>query len=278
VTLPAEVQEQQFRAEIVRVGRLMHQAELVDGTSGNISARLGPDQILATPSGLPKGFLTPEQLIIVNMRGEVVAGQPGLKPTSEMLMHLEAYRRRPEVNGVVHAHPVTCVALSIAGVSLAECLIPEAVVLLGPIPTAPYSTPSSAENQRAISDLIVSHDAIVLQYHGTLTVGRDVTEAYLRLETLEHTAKIVALTKLLGGGPALPPEQVTKLIQTRNEWGFARPDDEKDFCLACGVCHAEGQHAPRMTTPSVWDDEAAHTEERLIREIAERVRRHLQNR
>lgn len=269
--------EAALRAEIVRVGRLMHQFEYIEGASGNISARLDAERILATPSGFPKGFLTPEQLIIVNLRGELLTGLPGLKPTSELLMHLEAYRRRPDVNGVVHAHPITCVALSIAGVSLAECLIPEAIVILGPIPTTPYSTPSSAENQRAISEVIVSHDAIVLQYHGSLTVGRDVMEAYLRLETLEHTAKIVALTKLLGGGPALPPEQVTKLIQTRREWGFARPDDDKDFCVACGVCHTAGQHTPRPAAPPVWDDDAAHAEDRLVREIAARVRAHLSN-
>jgi L-fuculose-phosphate aldolase len=269
--------EEALRAEIVRVGRLMHEHEFVDGASGNVSARLGPDRVLATPSGLPKGFLESEQLIVVNMRGEKVGGPSELRPTSELLMHLEAYRRRPDINAVVHAHPVTAVALSIAGVSLAECVIPEAVVVLGLIPTTPYATPSSEENQRAISEVIVGHDAIILQYHGTLTVGRDVMEAYLRLETLEHTAKIIALARLLGGAPALPPDQVTKLIQTRKEWGFSRPGDEEEFCLACGVCHPAGQHAspPRIASP-VWDDAALSAEERLVREIVAQVRRELQ--
>lgn len=263
--------EQALRAEIVRVGRLMHARDLVDGTSGNISARLGPDRVLATASGLAKGFLEPDQLIVVDLQGKVLAAGPGLRPTSELLMHLEAYRRRPDVNAVVHAHPVTAVALSIAGVSLAECVVPEAIVVLGLVPTTPYATPSSEENQRAISEVIVSHDAIVLQYHGTLTVGRDVMEAYLRLETLEHTAKIIALSKLLGGGPALPPEQVAKLLQTRQDWGFGRPDDAQEFCLACGVCHAASEHLPRRQQPA-WDDRAAGDEERLVRAIAERVR------
>ena len=268
--------EDALRAEIVRAGRLMHANALVDGASGNLSARLDADHLLATPSGLAKGFLEPDQLIVVNLRGERVRGQPGLKPTSELLMHLEAYRRRPDVNAVIHAHPVTSVALSIAGVSLAECLIPEAVVVLGVIPTTPYATPSSEENQRAISEVIAGHDAIILQYHGTLTVGRDVMEAYLRLETLEHTAKIVALAKLLGGKPPLPPEQVEKLLQTRKEWGFSRPGDEEEFCLACGVCHPHGQHNPRPVSP-VWDDHAMTAEEKLVREIAERVRREMAN-
>ena len=263
-----------LRAEIVRIGRLMHAKELVDATSGNISARLGPDRVLTTPSGLAKGFLNPEQLIVVNMRGEVVQAEPGLRPTSELLMHLEAYRRRPDVNGVVHAHPITAVALSIAGISLAECVVPEAVVVLGLIPTTPYANPASEENQRAIADVIVGHDAVVLQYHGTLTVGSDVNEAYLRLETLEHTAKIIALTRLLGGGPALPPEQVSKLLAARQSLGFARPNDKEEFCLACGVCHASGDHRPRAQQ-AVWDDAAAGDEEQLVRAIAERVRREL---
>jgi L-fuculose-phosphate aldolase len=267
--------EESLRAEIVRVGRLMRAHDLVDGTSGNISARLGPDRLLATPSGLAKGFLEPEQLIIVDMQGELVGGLPGLLPTSELLMHLEAYRRRPDVNAVVHAHPVTAVALSIAGVSLAECVIPEAVVVLGMIPTTPYATPSSIENQHAIAELITGHDAIVLQYHGTLTVGRDVHEAYLRLETVEHTAKIIALARLLGGGPPLPPDQVAKLLETRQAWGFGRPDDAEEFCLACGVCHAQGDHRPRAEPAKAWDDTALGDEERLVRAIADRVRREL---
>lgn len=271
----AQPTEATLRADIVRVGQWMHQAQYIDGASGNISARLDANHILATPSGLPKGQLSPEQLIIVNLRGEKVAGAPELKPTSELLMHLEAYRRRPDVQGVVHAHPITCVALSIAGISLAECVIPEAVVVLGLVPTTPYATPSSEENQRAISEVIVSHDALILQYHGSLTVGRDVLEAYLRLETLEHTAKIIALTRMLGGGRPLPPEQVTKLIQTRQEWGFARPGDDEEFCMACGVCHPQHQHRPRAAQP-VWDDVAVTDEDRLVRAIAERVRRELQ--
>ncbi len=250
------------RHEIVRIGRLIHQQEFVDGASGNLSARLPDGHLLATPSGVAKGFLEPEDLLVLDLEGKVIEAAPGRKPTSELLMHLEAYQRRPDAGGVIHAHPVTSVALSIAGVSLAECVIPEAVVVLGAIPTAPYATPSSEENRQAIRDLIVGHDAIVLQYHGTLTVGRDVWDAYLKLETLEHTAKIVAASRLLGGGPALPPEQVAKLIQTRREWGLARPGDDEEFCLACGVCHLPERHV-------------ASSEDRLVQEIAAQVRQAL---
>lgn len=271
--------EAELRADIVRIGRLLHTRDLVDGSAGNISARLGPDRVLCTPSGLAKGFLELDDLIIIDMDGRLVAGKPGRKPTSELSMHLEAYRRRPDVNGVVHAHPITAVALSIAGVSLAECVIPEAIVFLGLVPTTPYATPSSDENRRAISEVIISHDALVLAYHGSLTVGRDVMEAYFRLETLEHTAKIIALSKLMGGGPPLPPEQVTKLIATRDALGLGRPADAEEFCMACGVCHLDGRHQPRPAAPRApgraWDDSAVSDEDRLVRLIADRVRQTL---
>src|SRR5690242_10221814 len=103
--------EAALRDDIVRIGRLLHTRDLVDGSAGNISARLSPDRLLCTPSGLAKGFLTPDDLIIIDMDGKLVSGLPGRKPTSELAMHLEAYRRRPDISGVVHAHPITAVAL-----------------------------------------------------------------------------------------------------------------------------------------------------------------------
>ena len=235
--------ETELRNEIVRIGKLMHQFEFVDGASGNISARLGPERILATPSGQAKGFLSSDQLIVVDMAGQLVPpAPPGLKPTSELLMHLEAYRQRPDVNGVIHAHPITSVALSIVGIPLTDCVIPESVLLFGPIPTTPYANPSSVENQQAISELVKTHDAIVLAYHGSLTVGATLWEAYLKLESLEHTAKIIAQARLLGEVKPLPPEQVAKLIATRQQWGLARATDADEFCRYCGVPHPSGQH------------------------------------
>lgn len=230
--------ENRLRAQICEIGRLMHQRHYIDGSSGNISARLGPDRILATPSGLAKGFLSPDQLIVVDMDGHKVgpatAANHNLQPTSGLLMHLECYRQRPDVNGVVHAHPPTAIALTIAGVSLQRCMVPEAIVKLGPIPTTPYATPASAENRDAIKDLIADHDVIMLAYHGSLTVGPDVWEAYLRLESLEHTAEIMYRVERLGGGAPLPAEQVDKLLNLRDKLGLIRSQDEALYYEHCG--------------------------------------------
>jgi L-fuculose-phosphate aldolase len=232
--------EEELREQICLIGQLMHRQGYVDGASGNISARLDSERILATPSGLAKGFMTPDQLIIVDMEGKKVGpttpANVSLRPTSELLMHLECYLQRQDVQGVVHAHPPTAVAMTIAGYSFQRCLIPEAVVLLGIIPVTPYATPSGAENRDAISQLIRQHDAILLAYHGSLTVAEDVWRAYLRLESLEHTAKILYMVEQLGGArQPIAPEQVEKLLRIREQLGLARPGDAKRFFEACGV-------------------------------------------
>jgi L-fuculose-phosphate aldolase len=202
----------------------MHRFQYVDGAAGNISARLDEQCILTTPSGLAKGFMRPDQLLVVDLAGNPLSAANDLKPTSEILMHLEVYKKRPDVGGVVHAHPPHAVALTIAGIPLNYYTIPEAVVFLGDIPTTPYATPSSFENRDAIANLIGRHQALMLAYHGSLTVGKTIWEAYLRLSCLEHTARITFLTQQLGGGNPLPPEQLQKLVAQRSMWGFEIPE------------------------------------------------------
>src|SRR6185295_14290790 len=145
--------EASLRALICHIGRQMHEAHFIDGSAGDISARLDAQHILVTPSGLAKGFLQPDQLIVVDLEGKqlssITDANRNLRPTTELLTHLECYRQRADIQGVVHAHPPTAVALTIAGVSLRACVIPEAIVVLGLVPTATYSDPSSAETRDA---------------------------------------------------------------------------------------------------------------------------------
>jgi len=226
--------EGQLRELICRVGRLMYKQGYVDGTGGNISARLDEDRILVSPSGLATGFLAPEQLIAVNLAGERVdepsTANADLRPTSESSMHLECYRQRDDVMGVVHAHPPTAVALTLVGFDFQQCLIPEMVVLLGMVPTAPYSTPSSKENRDAITHLIRQHDAIMLSNHGSLTVAKSLWEAYLMLESLEHNAGIIHRALQLSGElKAIPADQIEKLVDYREQFGLLRPGDRERF-------------------------------------------------
>ncbi|MCU0514687.1 MAG: class II aldolase/adducin family protein [Anaerolineae bacterium] len=217
--------EQMLREQICLVGQQLHRFELIDGSAGNISARLDAERILITPSGLAKGFLQPEQLLLLGMDGQRLADTPAtaaLKPSSETPMHLEAYRQRPDIGGVVHAHPLYAVALTIAGINLQRYTIPEAIILLGDVPYAPYATPAGDEDRLAISDLITQHDALMLSFHGSLTVGKDVWEAYLLLETLEHTARLTYLVHQLGGGMSLPEDRIHQLLALRRSLGLMR--------------------------------------------------------
>ena len=162
-------------------------------------------------------------------------------------MHLEAYRQRPDIQAVVHAHPPITIALSIAGVPMADCLLPEVIVMLGLIPTTEYATPSSEENVRAIRDLIRNHDGLVLQRHGSLTVGDSPMQAFMRLETLEQNARIGFMLAQLGVRNPLPAHEVEKLLTMREQMGLSHPGEREAFCQVCGTCHPASQpHLPAM--------------------------------
>lgn len=268
--------ENGLRHEIVQVGKLLYERGLIVAADGNISARLADGNILITPSGLCKGMMTPDQLIIIDLDGRKIGpGTPvnqHLKPSSETPMHLEVYKQRSDVLSVVHAHPPHAIALSIAGISLADCMLPEAIVFLGLTPTTPYATPASEENARAIREIITGHDALMLQRHGSLTVGDSPFNAFYRTETLEQIAKITLMLHQLGGGRPLPPHQVEKLLKTRQEMGLSRAADEAEFCDICGVCAVNGQHTCHPQSGS------GLSETDLVRTITERIMQELKNR
>jgi L-fuculose-phosphate aldolase len=242
--------EQALRETFVKIGRLMYEKGFICASDGNISARLAPNRLLITPSGLHKGLLEPEHMLVVDEAGQVVRGQYGrstpLKPTSELPMHLEAYRQRPDIQAVVHAHPPITVALSIAGVPMADCLLPEVIVMLGIIPTTQYATPSSEENVRAIRELIRNHDGLVLQRHGSLTVGDSPMQAFMRLESLEQNARIGFMLAQLGVRSPLPADEVEKLLRQREQLGWSHPGERDEFCQVCAACHPTSQ--PHLAT------------------------------
>ncbi len=225
--------EQQLRDEIVHVGRLMYEKDLIVGIDGNVSARLGPDRLLITPSGVPKGSLAAADLLVVDDQSGIPFEPQdglarGLRPTSELPMHLEAYRRRPDIQAVVHAHPPVAVTLSIANIPMDGGMVPESILMVGPVATAPYALPSSEENATAIRTLIADHDAIILQRHGSLTVGSSPMQAFLRLEAVEQNARILFMLAQLGGGDPesaaepLPPAELERLLAMRARMGMGQ--------------------------------------------------------
>ncbi len=232
--------ERDLRREIVRIGRLMHARGYVTATDGNISVRLDEERFLVTPSGLSKGYMTPEQLVVIDWEARPVgrtgdATGPDLMPSSEILLHLEAYRQRPDIAAVVHAHPVHAVVLSIAGISLAHCPIPEVIVNLGMIPTTDYAMPASPEGAVVIRDWIRRYDALILQRHGSVTVGKTLWEAYLHLEKLENAAEITYKLLLLGRETPFPPAELQKLLAKRERAGLMRPGQAAEIAQAFGL-------------------------------------------
>jgi L-fuculose-phosphate aldolase len=201
---------QTLAVEVVQVCGWMYQKNFIASSEGNVSVRLAPDRLLVTPRGMHKGFLQPEQLVITDLDGCRVSGEHF--PSSELQLHLVAYRERPDVRAVVHAHPTTAIACSLAGVSLSDGVVPEVLTALGAIPTAPYATPGTAEAGGVIRPLIRQFDALVLARHGSVTVGATLQEAYSKLEMLEHTAQILFLARLLGPVSPLPKEEVARLL------------------------------------------------------------------
>jgi len=207
--------ESSIRQEIVEAGRRLYAAGLVAATDGNISARLPGDHLVVTPAGSCLGDLRAEQLIVVALH---TAGQRcgGLlparrQPTSELSMHLCAYAERPEIGAVVHAHPPTVTAFTVAGRSLDQPVLPEIVLSFGAIPTAPYATPSTAEGAAVIRGLIRGHDVVVLDRHGAVAVGQDPLDAFRRIEKLEHAARVLFLAHQLGRIQTLPADEVAAL-------------------------------------------------------------------
>lgn len=215
--------EWNLRREIVRYAHRAYEKGLVAATDGNISCRLSGDRVLVTPSGCCLGDVGEADLVIVDPAGRLLSGRG--KATSELAAHLAVYARRPDVTAVVHAHPPIANAFSFAGVELDRCVIPEVVVGLGVIPTTEYGTPASEEGARVIAGLIHSHDALLLQRHGSLTVGADVRAAYFKLEKLEHAAVTLLAARMLGGPIALSPEEVARLAHVSQQRGW-RPAEE----------------------------------------------------
>jgi len=195
-----------IKREIVSICRRLDALGFVPATDGNVSARAGGNRLWITPSLAAKGTIKASQLLLVDEQGRVLWGKG--KPSSEMKMHLEVYRQRPEVGAVVHAHPPAATAFAACGKGLLQPILPEAVVMLGPVPLAPYATPSTEQVPKSISSLVRKHRAVLLANHGALTYGRDLGEALERMERLEHLARVLLLTKLLGGRLLLGPKDI----------------------------------------------------------------------
>ena len=209
--------EDEHRRDICAVGRWIHQRGFVASTDGNISVRLDPRRILTSPTGMSKGMMAPDDLVVTDPEGRKLTGR--LNPSSELGMHLLVYRRRPDISAVCHAHPPVATGYAAAGLPLNKALISEVVLALGCIPVAPYGTPGTPELAEALEPLVQHYDAILMANHGVVTYGSDLLTAFFRLETVEHFARVSLVTELLGKQVLLSGEDVEKLLAARARYG-----------------------------------------------------------
>lgn len=214
-------QEEQIRSDIVEVGRRLHSRAYVASNDGNISVRVSQDRLLTTPKGVSKGFMSPDMIVMTDLRGQKISGDR--EPSSELPMHLAVYQNRPEITAVVHAHPPVSTGFAVAGIPLDRAVLAEVVTTLGSIPIADYGTPSTPELADAVSKYIKAHDGLLLANHGALTIAGELFAAYYKMETIEHFARISLSARLLGGERMLSRDEVMRLQDLRGMYGISSP-------------------------------------------------------
>ena len=207
-----ELTYMELREQICDICHKMWQLGWVAANDGNVSVKLPDGTFLATPTGMSKSFIMPEKLVHIDQDGQILDASAGLKPSSEIKMHLRCYKEREDVGAVLHAHPPVATGYAVANKPLDEYSMIETVIALGSIPVTPYGTPSTYEVPDRIAPYLGEHDALLLQNHGALTVGADLITAYYRMETLELFAKISLNAHLLGGAKEISRENIDRLI------------------------------------------------------------------
>lgn len=213
------LEEKAARSLICEIGRRLYLRNYVAANDGNISVRLSDGTIVATPTNVSKGYMEEDRLVKLDLEGNLLT--PGLRPSSEIKMHLRVYKENANVSGIVHAHPPISTSFAIAGIALDQPISPEAIVNLGVIPIAPYATPSTAEVADSIAPYCNTHSAVLLANHGALTWGKDLMEAYFRMESLEHVAHMTMITNfVIGKVNVLSQSQVDKLALMREKMGL----------------------------------------------------------
>jgi L-fuculose-phosphate aldolase len=224
---------------ILHVARRMYERGYVAANDGNVSVRLSEDRVLATPTGMSKGFLNRSDLVVTDMHGRALGGKRA--PTSEIRMHIRAYELRSDIGAVVHAHPPYATAFAVVGIPLTECVLPEVILSIGSVPLADYGTPSTEEVPRSIESVVAGCDAFLLRKHGVMTVGDTAVNAYHKLETVEHFAEIAFIARHLGSVSGLSHEEVQKLLAVRQRAGATGAYPGCEESASCRVDQPAGR-------------------------------------
>ena len=266
----------EIKREICEIGRRIYQNGFVAANDGNISVKVGPNEFYCTPTGVSKGFMTPEYICKVDENGKVLQANGAFKPSSEIKMHMRVYQKRPDVQSVVHAHPLYATSFAIAGIPLTQPIMPEAVIALGCVPIAKYGCPSTEEIPDSVEEYLPYFDAVLLENHGALTYSDSLLAAYMKMESVEFYARLLYQSRVLGGPKEFTPEQVEQLYEIRRKFGMKGKHpanlcpslkEGKPSCHNCGSCTGSCGGSARTANPTG----ASMEEEALVSEITKRV-------
>lgn len=239
------VNEYEIKKQICEIGKRIYDRGMVAANDGNISVKISDNEFLCTPTGVSKGFMTPDYICKVDKDGNVLEANGSFKPSSEIKMHMRVYKQRPDVRSVVHAHPIYATSFAIAGIPLTQPIMPEAVIALGCVPIAEYGTPSTNEIPDAVEKYLQHFDAVLLANHGALSYSDSLLNAYHKMESVEFYAQLLFNSKQLGGPKELSEEQVQRLYEIRRQFGLKGKHpadlcpnnrDGKASCHSCGGC------------------------------------------
>ena len=225
------------------IGRRVYNKGMVAANDGNFSVKLNDNEFLCTPTGVSKGFMTPEYICKVDAKGNLIQANGNFKPSSEIKMHMRVYEKRPDVGAVVHAHPSFATSFAIAGIPLTQPIMPEAVIALGCVPIAKYGTPGSYEIPDAVEEYLPYFDQVLLESHGALTWSTDLLSAYHKMESVEFYAELLYKAKMLGGPKEFDKVEIEKLYEVRRKMGLPgkhpanlcpNAKEGKESCHSCG--------------------------------------------
>lgn len=265
------VSEYEIKKEICEIGKRIYNRGMVAANDGNISVKLNDNEFLCTPTGVSKGFMTPDYICKVDKDGKVLQANGSFKPSSEIKMHMRVYAQRPDVKSVVHAHPTYATSFAIAGIPLTQPIMPEAVIALGCVPIAEYGTPSTMEIPDAVEKYLQHYDAVLLENHGALAYSDSLLAAYHKMESLEFYAELLFKSRLLGGPKELSQSQVERLYEIRRQFGMTgkHPADlcpnakeGKKSCHSCGACGSK-----KSETSSADEDVIAAITKKVMEQL-----------
>jgi len=226
------IHDRSLKEEICEIGRRVYDKGFAAANDGNISIRVGENEVLCSPTMICKGFMEPEDICAVDMEGNQIAGRR--KRTSEVLLHLTIMKHRPDVTAVVHCHPPHATAFAVAGEPIPQCVLPEVEVFMGEVPLAPYETPGGQDFADTVIPFLKGSNTIILASHGTVSFGKDLVDAYWKTEILDAYCRILLLAKQLGNVNYFDERQTRELLDQKQRLGFDDPRFHNDDCDLCG--------------------------------------------